>query len=108
LWQVDEAGEMELYDTPGLYLVQTDGRHDLENPDDWNQGDAGTLSGNGQDELKDTGANSIVPEGPFRRHIAEYSRGPGSGAFLSTPVLSGSPNESKEENTRRGKRKKRR
>jgi immune inhibitor A len=41
VWQVDESGEQEDPDKPGLLLVQADGRHDLEDPDDWNQGDAG-------------------------------------------------------------------
>lgn len=41
IWRVDESGEQEAPDTPGLYLVQADGRNNLEDPNDWNQGDAG-------------------------------------------------------------------
>lgn len=41
VWRVDESGDMEAPDTPGLTLIQADGRHDLENPEGWNQGDAG-------------------------------------------------------------------
>ncbi len=41
LWLVDESGEMESSVAPGLYLIQADGQHHLENPNDWNTGDAG-------------------------------------------------------------------
>lgn len=41
VWRVDEDGVMENANTPGLYLVQADGRDDLSNPNDWNQGDRG-------------------------------------------------------------------
>jgi len=68
---VDEAGEMENPDTPGLYLVQADGRHDLENPDDWNQGDAGDpFPGSARKtELKDTGSNSTSFPGELRSGV---------------------------------------
>jgi immune inhibitor A len=60
VWRVDESGEQEASDTPGLYLVQADGRHNLEDPDDWNQGDAGDpFPGSAKKaELKDTGSIS--------------------------------------------------
>jgi immune inhibitor A len=67
VWRVDEAGEMETPETPGLYLVQADGRHDLEDPDDWNQGDASDpFPGSAaKTELKDTSSTSTTfPEGP--------------------------------------------
>lgn len=41
VWRVDEAGEQDAPDVPGLTLIQADGRHDLDKPNDWNQGDAG-------------------------------------------------------------------
>jgi immune inhibitor A len=41
VWRVDEAGQQETPNTPGLFLVQADGRNDLNDPNDWNQGDAG-------------------------------------------------------------------
>ena len=71
VWRVDEAGEMEAPDTPGLYLVQADGRHDLENPDDWNQGDAGDpFPGSARKtELKDTGSNSTSFPGELRSGV---------------------------------------
>ena len=57
VWRVDESGEQETPYQPGLYLVQADGRHNLEDPDDWNQGDAGDPfpGSTGRTELKDTG-----------------------------------------------------
>ncbi|MFX0062105.1 MAG: M6 family metalloprotease domain-containing protein [Candidatus Hermodarchaeota archaeon] len=41
VWLVDERADMNDPDTPGLLLVQADGYHNLENPYDYNQGDAG-------------------------------------------------------------------
>jgi M6 family metalloprotease-like protein len=41
VWRVDERGEMYSPDQPGMQLVQADGKHNLEDPSDWNQGDAG-------------------------------------------------------------------
>ena len=71
VWRVDEAGEMETPDTPGLYLVQADGRHDLEDPDDWNQGDAGDpFPGSAsKTELKDTGSNNTSFPGEPRSGV---------------------------------------
>jgi len=60
VWRVAESGEQETPDTPGLYLVQADGRQNLEDPGDWNQGDAGDpFPGSAKKtELKDTGSIS--------------------------------------------------
>jgi immune inhibitor A len=60
VWRVDESGEQEAPDQPGLYLVQADGRHNLEDPNDWNQGDAGDpFPGSGKKtELGETGSIS--------------------------------------------------
>lgn len=41
VWKVDESNEMLEAAGSGLSLVQADGRNDLDNPDDWNKGDAG-------------------------------------------------------------------
>jgi hypothetical protein len=41
VWRIDEKGEMEAPDRPGMLLVQADGQHSLEQPNDWNEGDAG-------------------------------------------------------------------
>jgi immune inhibitor A len=57
VWRVDEAGEQEAAEGAGLLLVQADGRHDLEDPSGWNQGDAGDPfpgSGN-KTRLRDSG-----------------------------------------------------
>lgn len=67
VWRVDESGEMETQERPGLLLIQADGRHDLETPDDWNEGDAGDpFPGSaGRTQLKDTGSISTsFPGGP--------------------------------------------
>lgn len=60
VWRVDESGEQEAPNQPGLYLIQADGRHNLEDPSDWNQGDAGDPfpGSSNKPELKDTGAIS--------------------------------------------------
>lgn len=41
VWRVDEQEEMDAPDEPGMLLIQADGKHDLEKPKDWNEGDAG-------------------------------------------------------------------
>jgi immune inhibitor A len=41
VWRVDESKEQVSSFNPALLLLQADGRHDLEKPDDWNAGDAG-------------------------------------------------------------------
>lgn len=41
VWRVDESKEQVSSLNPALLLLQADGKHDLENPDDWNAGDAG-------------------------------------------------------------------
>jgi immune inhibitor A len=57
VWRVDESAEMEAPDAPGLYLIQADGRHDLEDPGDWNEGDTGDPfpGSSGAVELRDAG-----------------------------------------------------
>lgn len=41
VWRVDESKEQTAAAQPALLLVQADGKHQLENPSDWNEGDAG-------------------------------------------------------------------
>lgn len=60
VWRVDETAEQFSPDKPGMLLIQADGRHQLETPDDWNQGDAGDPfpgSAN-RKRLRDTGSIS--------------------------------------------------
>lgn len=67
VWRVDESKEQTGPDDPGMMLVQADGRRDLENPSDWNQGDAGDPfpGSTGKRTLKDTGGiNTSFPGGP--------------------------------------------
>jgi immune inhibitor A len=60
VWRVDETGAQETANSPGLFLVQADGRNDLTNPSDWNQGDTGDpFPGSGlKKSVTDTGATS--------------------------------------------------
>ena len=60
VWRVDESGQQETPNAPGLFLVQADGRNDLNDPNDWNQGDAGDpFPGSaGKKALSDAGATS--------------------------------------------------
>jgi immune inhibitor A len=55
VWRVDEDGAMETSGKAGLFLVQADGRNDLNEPGDWNSGDEGDpFPGSGlHDELGD-------------------------------------------------------
>lgn len=41
VWRVDESNKQTSSDQPALLLIQADGKHQLEAPDDWNEGDAG-------------------------------------------------------------------
>ncbi len=41
VWAVDETRPQTSPNRPGLLLIQADGRRNLEDPRDWNQGDAG-------------------------------------------------------------------
>ena len=60
VWRVDESGAQETTHTPGLFLVQADGRNHLTDPNDWNQGDAGDpFPGSaGKKTVADSGATS--------------------------------------------------
>jgi immune inhibitor A len=78
VWRVDESGEMEAPDQPGMLLIQADGKHDLEKPKDWNEGDAGDpFPGKPpQTILKDSGSIST-----------SFPNGPRSGVTLENIVL---------------------
>jgi hypothetical protein len=41
VWRVDESKEQTAAAQPALLLVQADGKHQLEAPSDWNEGDVG-------------------------------------------------------------------
>lgn len=40
-WRIDLSGEMVASRGAGMSLLEADGRHDLDSPSDWNEGDAG-------------------------------------------------------------------
>jgi immune inhibitor A len=41
VWRVDERYDQNGVQSPALLLIQADGKHNLEDPEDWNEGDAG-------------------------------------------------------------------
>jgi len=41
VWRVDERHDQDGVVSPALLLIQADGKHNLEDPEDWNEGDAG-------------------------------------------------------------------
>ena len=55
IWRIDERGEQEAPDAPGMLLIQADGLHELES--NWDQGDAGDPfpGSTGRTNLGDTG-----------------------------------------------------
>jgi immune inhibitor A len=57
VWKVDEVQEQFAPAAPGMSLVQADGRNDLNNPSDWNQGDAADPfpGSENKESLNDTG-----------------------------------------------------
>lgn len=71
VWKIDEKGEMEAPDQPGMLLIQADGKHDLETPNDWNEGDAGDpFPGKAKrTQLKDTGSISTSFPGGARSGV---------------------------------------
>ncbi len=62
VWRVDESKEQFAPAAPGMLLLQADGRHDLEKPGDWNQGDAGDPfpGSSGTAQLLDQGSLSTT------------------------------------------------
>ena len=57
VWRVDESKQQFAPERPALLLIQADGRHQLETPDDLNAGDAGDPfpGTSGRTELRETG-----------------------------------------------------
>lgn len=41
VWRVDETLEQNMAASAAMLLIQADGKHQLETPNDWNEGDAG-------------------------------------------------------------------
>jgi immune inhibitor A len=68
VWRVDTALEMNRPDNPAMALVQADGRHDLNRPDDQHAGDAGDPFPGPEGkhvDLADTGnISTSFPAGP--------------------------------------------
>jgi immune inhibitor A len=71
VWRIDEREEMEAPERPGMLLVQADGKHSLETPNDWNEGDAGDpFPGKARcTQLKDTGTISTSFPGETRSGV---------------------------------------
>ena len=80
VWRVDEKGDMDDPDNPGLLLIQADGYHDLENPYDYNQGDAGDpFPGiTNQVNLRDSGniSTSFLDQGKSGIFLSNIQRDP--------------------------------
>lgn len=83
VWRVDETKEMFAPATPGMTLVQADGRHELDLPNPVMQGDdSDPFPGSeGQTELKDTGfkASSSFPGVRSGIRLLNISYDPASG-----------------------------
>ena len=77
VWRVDTALEQNRPDNPAMALVQADGRHDLDRPDDQNQGDAGDPFPGPQGTnvtLGDTGdVSTSFPAGPSGISLSNIS-----------------------------------
>jgi immune inhibitor A len=93
VWRVDESRDQLAPQRPALLLVQADGRHDLERPDDWNEGDAGDpFPGSaGRTSLDDQGdVSTSFPEsdssGVVLRNI---QRDPASGSVTLDVEIAG-------------------
>jgi immune inhibitor A len=95
VWRVDESGEQETTEQPGLLLVQADGRHHLEDPSDRNAGDAGDPfpGSRGRTELGDSGSISTsFPGGPRSGvKLANIRIDPATGAVKLRVVVSEGP-----------------
>ena len=86
VWRVDEEKQMMAPHDPGMYLVQADGRHDLEIPNDWNQGDEGDPfpGSTERSSLLDTGgiSTSFPGEDPSGIRLVNISRDHVSGSVF--------------------------
>lgn len=66
VWRVDERGEQEAPDVPGMLLIQADGLHELES--NWDQGDAGDpFPGS-------TGRTNLGDKGPISTSYPKQAR----------------------------------
>jgi immune inhibitor A len=85
VWRVDESREQTASSRPALLLIQADGKHQLEVPGDWNEGDAGDPfpGSDNVTTLSDTGSISTSFPGQVRSRIRlqNISRDPSSGAI---------------------------
>ena len=95
VWRVDEALDMFKPDRPALLLLQADGRHDLERPDDWNEGDASDpFPGAGsRTELDDQGDLSTTFPGASSSSVAlrNILRDPTTGRVTLDVQIGGAP-----------------
>lgn len=86
IWRVDEKGVQESPHNPGLLLIQADGYHNLENPYDYNQGDAGDpFPGiTKQTNLRDTGDvnTSFHEQGPSGIFLSDIKHDLSSGNII--------------------------
>lgn len=64
VWRVDESKEQVSVIDPALLLLQADGKHDLEKPDDWNSGDAGDPFPGSSRKVKLTDAGKVSTNFP--------------------------------------------
>jgi M6 family metalloprotease-like protein len=107
VWRIDEKGEMEAPDRPGMLLVQADGQHSLETPNDWNEGDAGDpFPGKARcTQLKDTGSISTSFPGSTRSGVTldNIRLEPATGVIkLDVRFSGGSPSPSKKQKPAKG------
>jgi immune inhibitor A len=95
VWRVDESGEQETMEQPGLMLIQADGRHNLEDPADRNAGDAGDpFPGSaGRTELGESGSISTSFPGGLRSGIklSNIRLDPATGAIKLKVAISQGP-----------------
>ena len=108
VWKVDEIQEQFAPAAPGLSLVQADGRNDLNDPDDWNQGDAADPfpGSDSKDLLSDTGvASTSFPGKKSGIHLKNIQFDP-TGIVTLKVEFSGSPQAKKKKTGTKKKKKK--
>lgn len=102
VWRIDEKGEMEAPNQPGMLLIQADGKQDLETPGDWNEGDTGDpFPGTAKrTQLNDSGPISTSFPGSARSGVRldNIRIEPNTGAIkVDVKFLSSSPNPVKKQ-----------
>jgi immune inhibitor A len=108
VWKVDEIQEQFAPAAPGLSLVQADGRNDLNDPDDWNQGDAADPfpGSDSKDLLSDTGvASTSFPGKKSGIHLKNIQFDP-TGVVTLKVEFSSSPQAKKKKTGAKKKKKK--